>query len=153
MKKEEFPVEPFITFNGFVKINDGSGIDNRGVLQIGYTDGDGDIGLTQNDTLPPYDYNLFMKYFEKQNGVFKEVYITYFNDYTQKLDTLVMNARIPVLTPAGRNKSIKGIIQDTIFINNYDSPYDTVRFEVYIKDRALHESNTVTTPEIVIKKQ
>jgi hypothetical protein len=153
MKKEEFPVEPQIAFGSFVKIIDGSGIDNRGVLEISYTDGDGDIGLSQGDTLPPYDYNFFMKYYEKQNGVFKEVFITYFNEYTQMIDTLDMNARIPMLTPSGRNKAIKGIIQDTIFINNYDSPYDTIRFEVFIKDRALHESNTIITPEIFIKKQ
>lgn len=153
LNQEDFPVEPWIRFNGFAKIIDSTGIDNRGILEIYYQDGDGDIGLTQNDTLPPYDYNLFIRYFEKKNGQFEEVFLTFFNKETQTVDTINMNARIPMLTPSGKNKAIKGIIQDTLFINNYSSPYDTILFEVYIIDRALHESNRVTTPEIWIKKQ
>jgi hypothetical protein len=152
LKQEEFPIEPQITYNGFLKIQDSTGIDNRGVIEIGYTDGDGDIGLSDSETDPPYDYNLFLTYFEKQNGIFKKVDITYFNDSTNQYDTLNMNARIPVLTPQGRHKAIKGIIQDTIFINNPLSAYDTIRFDIYIKDHALHMSNTVSTQEIVVKK-
>jgi hypothetical protein len=153
LKQEVFPVEPQITFNGFTKIQDSTGIDNRGVIEIGYTDGDGDIGLADSDTVPPYDYNLFMTYFEKQNGLFKQVEIVYFNDSTNQFDTLNMNARIPMLTPEGRHKAIKGIIQDTIFINNPLSSHDTIRFDIYIKDRALNVSNTVSTPEIIVKKK
>jgi hypothetical protein len=152
LERIEFPPEPIITFNGFAKIDDGSGADNRGVIEISYQDGDGDIGLTQMDTVPPYDYNLIIRYFEKKNGQFEEVFLTYYNSETQEYDTINLNARIPLLTPTGKNKSIKGIIQDTIYINNYSSPYDTVRFEVYILDRALHQSNTVSTPQIVINK-
>ena len=153
LEKVEFPIEPMISFNGFAKIVDTTGIDNRGILEIHYQDGDGDIGLKDSDTLPPYDYNMIICYFEKIDGRFEEVFLTYYNKDTQKMDTINMNVRIPMLTPSGKNKAIKGIIQDTLYINNYASPYDTIRFEVYILDRALHESNRVTTPEIWIKKQ
>jgi|OpeIllAssembly_1097287.scaffolds.fasta_scaffold463178_2 hypothetical protein len=153
LEKVEFPIEPAIKFNGFAKIIDSTGIDNRGILEISYQDGDGDIGLTERDTLPPYDYNFFVRYFEKINGQFEEVFIKFYNNETGEYDTINMNARIPLLTPAGKNKAIKGIIQDTLYINNYSSPNDTIRFEVYIMDRALHESNHVTTPEIRIIKQ
>lgn len=47
LEKVEFPIEPAIQFNGFAKIIDSTGIDNRGVLEIYYQDGDGDIGLTE----------------------------------------------------------------------------------------------------------
>lgn len=153
LEKVEFPIEPEIRFNGFAKIIDSTGIDNRGIIEIYYQDGDGDIGLTEKDSLPPFDYNFFIRYFEKINGQFQEVFITYYNNETEEYDTINMNARIPMLTPISKNKAIKGIIQDTLYINNYTSPNDTIRFEVYIRDRALHESNRVTTPEIWIKKQ
>ncbi len=153
LEQVEFPIEPYIELNGFAKIIDSTGIDNRGILEIHYQDGDGDIGLTDLDTLPGWEYNMFIRYFEKINGQFEEVFITYFDKDSLKLDTISMNARIPLLTPAGKNKAIKGIIQDTLYINNYSSSHDTIRFEVYIRDRAFHESNRVTTPEIWIKKQ
>ncbi len=152
-EKIEYPIEPYIEFTSFIKLNDGSGIDNRGILEFYYTDGDGDIGLYDEETQPPYDYNLIIKYFEQQNGEFKEVFITYFNEETQEIDTVSMNARIPILMPVGKNKAITGTIQDTLFINNYSSPFDTIRFEVYIVDRAFHESNTITTPPIIVKKE
>lgn len=153
MEREEYPPEPIIQFKAFYKLVDGSGIDNRGILEFTYTDGDGDIGLYDYDTIPPYDYNLFVKYYEQQNGVFKEVFLTYEDPFTGDIDTVNLNARIPILTPTGKNKAIKGTIQDTLFINNYESHYDTVKFEVYIKDRALNESNTIETPPIIIDKE
>lgn len=150
---EVFPIEPIITYTGFVKIDDGVEYDNRGVVKFSYTDGDGDIGLEDSDTIAPYDYNLFVNYYEMQNGEFKQVWITYYNDNTEQYDTISLNARIPMLTPNAVNKAIKGTIQDTLFINNYSSSYDTVKFECWIMDRALHESNHIFTPPILINKQ
>lgn len=150
---EVFPIEPIINYNGFVKINDGLDYDNRGVLEFSYTDGDGDIGLRDSDSIAPYDYNLFINYYEMQNGEFKQVYITYYNSETEQYDTISLNARIPMLTPNSVNKAIKGIIQDTLFINNYSSSFDTVKFECWIMDRALHESNHIFTPAIIIDKE
>jgi hypothetical protein len=117
-KFEEYPIIPHIEFVSFAKI---------------YND------LKQSDTIPPYDYNFYISYFEKQNGEFVELI----------LDP-PLNARIPMLTPSGINKSIKGEIEDEIFLN-YTSQYDTIRLEVYILDRALHKSNVIQTPEIYIK--
>jgi len=152
LEEEDFPIEPLIEFSTFVKLDDGLGYDNRGVLEITYKDGDGDIGLLDSDTIPPYDYNLFINYFEMQNGEFKQVFITVYNTDTEQDDTISFNARIPILTPDGVNKSISGIIQDTLFINNYASDFDTIKFECWIMDRALHESNHVFTPPIIINK-
>ncbi len=139
-KFEEYPIIPHIEFVSFAKIyNDTLEAYTKGILTISYTDGDGDIGLKQSDTIPPYDYNFYISYFEKQNGEFVELI----------LDP-PLNARIPMLTPSGINKSIKGEIEDEIFLN-YTSQYDTIRLEVYILDRALHKSNVIQTPEIYIK--
>jgi len=68
--------------------------------------------------------------------------------------TLTFNARIPILTPAGRNKNIKGDI--TMYLELYFARQilksDTIGFEIYIKDRDLNESNVVETPLFIIKK-
>lgn len=153
-KYEEFPPEPSIEFLDFATIRDFDGIDQRGILKIGYTDGDGNIGLNDEDTVAPYDFNLFIKYFELQNGIFKEVVNpVYVNDSTVIYDTINFNGRIPILTPVGKNKAIRGEIEDTLFINNPLSRFDTLKFEIYIVDRDLNKSNIVETPAIIIKKR
>jgi hypothetical protein len=155
-KYEDYPPEPTIEFMDFTLLRDEQGIDQRGVLRFSFADGDGNIGLLDTDTLPPYDYNLFVSYFERQNGVFKEIFLitpNYINDTTIVYDTATFNGRIPILMPAGKNKAISGEIEDTLFVNNPLSTFDTIMFEVYIQDRKLNKSNTIQTPPIVVKKQ
>lgn len=148
-KDDEFSDIPEIKFEAFTKVyNPASGLYDRGVLKFSFTDGDGDIGLSQNDTLPPYDYNLFITYYEIRNKDTVEVPLTYYDPVENKIDTLTMNARIPVLNPNENGKAIKGEIEDTLFIYNYNSSYDTILFEVYIKDKALNQSNRIKTPLI-----
>ncbi len=155
-KVKKFSDIPHIEYIGFIKIyNPDLEIYDRGVLAFSFEDGDGDIGLNTGDTAPPfnasskYHYNLIITYFEMQNGVLTEVPILWFNPQTGQYDTLTLSARIPNLTPQGINKAINGEIQDTLFIYNFNSTFDTIKFEAYIIDRALHESNTITTPLIV----
>jgi hypothetical protein len=147
-KEEDFPVVPEIKYESFLRLyNPNSGLFERGVLTISFTDGDGDIGLRPRDTVPPYDYNFFIDYYEIQFGDTVKVDII----DPISLDTLTFNQRIPMLTPGGANKSIKGEIEDTLFIYNYSSPFDTIMFEMYIVDRALHQSNVIQTPLILRK--
>lgn len=152
-KKEDFPDIPHIEYESFLKIRNSQDIDEKGILEFSFTDGDGDIGLYSWDTVAPYDYNLFITYFEKQNGEFKEVVLTYYNKITQEYDTINFNARIPIINSSGESKPFKGKVEIELFINNYFSDFDTIRFDAYIKDRALNESNTISTPEIIVKKQ
>lgn len=154
-KYEEYPPEPTISYLDFVVLRDAQGIDQRGVLKFSYTDGDGNIGLYPHDTMPPYEYNLFIKYFELQNGIFEEVLLinSYYNEDTVLVhDTATFNGRIPILTPAGKNKAIRGEVEDTLFINNPLSQFDTIKFDVYIEDRDFNKSNVISTPPILLKK-
>jgi hypothetical protein len=130
------------------KISNNTTIDDKGVLKIFFTDGDGDLGLADFDTMPPFNknseyyYNYFITYFEKQHGTFKKVDLP-----------VTFNSRIPRIASKGNSKSIKGEIDLEIYINNPFSTYDTIRFEASICDRALHMSNVITTSEIIIKKR
>jgi len=147
IKREEYPETPYIEFLDFAKIRNTAGIDSAGVLKLSFTDGDGDIGLAPGDTFAPFNKesefynNFFIRYFEKQKGVVTEVVLPTPN-----------NSRIPLLTPKGQNKALKGEIEIGLFINNPYSLYDTILFEAYILDRALNKSNVITTPEIILKK-
>ena len=153
---DEYPPEPTITYLEFEKIlNEFDSVYDRGILKFEFTDGDGDLGLAKGDTFPPFNpgskyyYNLIIDYFEVRNGVETPVYLTFFNAVTQQFDTVYLSARIPLLTPRGSNRSISGEIQDTIFIYNYNSEFDTLFLKFHIIDRALHESNEEKTEYIV----
>ncbi len=146
-KEEVFPPEPAITFLSFTKLANTTSIDDKGVLKIFFTDGDGDLGLADYDTAAPFDknsiyyYNFFIKYYEKQHGTFVEVNLP-----------VTFNSRIPRLQSSGNSPSIKGEIELEVYINNPFSAFDTIQFEASICDRALHMSNVISTPEIIVKK-
>ncbi|NTV83084.1 MAG: hypothetical protein HGA23_02140, partial [Bacteroidales bacterium] len=130
---EEYPPEPVITFLDFEKIyNETDSIYNRGILKFEFTDGDGDLGLDDGDTFPPFNpgskyyYNLIIDYYEVRKGVETPVPITFYNNETEEYDTVYLSARIPLLTPKGSNKALTGEIYDTIFIYNYNSSFDTL---------------------------
>lgn len=150
LKTEEFPPQPSIAFKSFEQFADSA------VITIGFTDGDGDIGLGQDQTDPPHDtssyyyYNYYLEYFLKENG-----------SWVLK-DTI--GHRIPVITPTGQNKALEGEIArrfEAVQIPGFESPWyanlddadenDTVRFECLIIDRALNVSNKVSTGEIVLE--
>ncbi|MDP4282762.1 MAG: hypothetical protein Q8867_11570 [Bacteroidota bacterium] len=146
LKKESYPDVPQIGFLGYENVFDSGSYATRGIFMISYTDGDGDIGLSGGDTLAPYNkvgdyyYNLVIRYYEKQKGVFQLV----------QTDP-PFSARIPLLSKLGERKAIKGTITDTLVLNP-KPVYDTIRFEIFIYDRALHKSNVVTTPVIVTRR-
>ncbi len=155
---DEYPPEPTITYLDFEKIfNETDSIYDRGILKFEFTDGDGDLGLAKSDTFFPFNpgskyyYNLIIDYYEVRKGVETPVWLTFFNSETQEFDTIYLSARIPLLTPKGSNKALSGEINDTIFIYNYYSDFDTLFLKFRIVDRALHESNIETTPYIVRK--
>jgi len=147
IEKEKYSNIPEIKYVSFVKIGNETGADAQGILKISFTDGDGDVGLDKSDTLGMfsrdsiYYNNFFIKYFEKQNGVITEIELPF-----------AMHSRIPMLTPQGKNKALKGEIEIKLFINNPVSQFDTILFEAFIVDRALNKSNTIITPEIKINK-
>jgi hypothetical protein len=146
-KAEEYPIEPVITFKSLTTIKDANGYDTQGILEFEFTDGDGDIGLNASDTLAPY----IGEYSKVVHAVFY-----YFSNgswlYTPHLSPNGDDDRstIPVITPEGNQKAIRGIIRKDHIGFPINVTNLRVRFEVYIYDRALHKSNVITTSEIVI---
>ena len=145
INEEQYPLRPQIEFGSFATARDVNGKDSLGVITISYTDGDGNIGLYSWDTVEPYKYNFYLKFMELVNNELMEV---------KPVGSIPFNARIPILTPVGRNKNIKGEITRTLELY-FAKPVlksDTVAFEIYIKDRTLLESNIIETPLFVLKR-
>jgi len=146
VKEDQYPVVPHIEFTGYGIYSAADGTDSTCKITISYTDGDGDIGLTEADNLEPYKYNYYLKLMQLVDGQMVDVILP--------TDSITFNARIPILTPTGRNKNIKGEISMNfdLYFNSYLLKSDTIGFEIYIIDRALNKSNIVTTPNLTIIK-
>jgi len=154
-KAEQYPIEPCITYNGLTYQTDSDGAFNGNVIvSIGYTDGNGDLGLDDGDTIPPFNangeyyYNMLVAYQRYENGTFVEKPLLSWNNETQSYDTISFNARFRRLLDGDIEKPISGVIDYTMMVKNPFSPNDTIRFAISIIDRALNVSNTITTGPI-----
>ena len=111
-------------------------------LKFSLIDGDGDIGLRQEDTAAPYVdkfyYNFYFYLLEKNDTGFAEV------EFEEPL-----HSRINYIEQKeGQNKTLKADIEVHVAEYGLTELPDTFKFEFYIIDRALHESNVVLTPEL-----
>ena len=110
---------------------------------INFWDGDGNMGLNKGDTTGDFDktkkfyHNIFVSHYEKENG-----------NYIKKKN-ISYNGRIPTLRALKPKKSLKGVIEYKIKILSYKS--DTLKFDFQIADRALNLSNTIESPEVILK--
>ena len=160
-KPVEYPIEPKIEYQGFTYLFDADSVfSGQGVISFSYTDGDGDLGLDDTDTLPPFGlhdahyYNLVIDYLKCVNGQFVKTPLlsphvpTSPDDTLVLYDTVTFNARFKRLRDSEEPKAISGTMDCTLIVQNPLSPNDTVMFEIHILDRALHESNVIQTEAI-----
>jgi hypothetical protein len=145
---------PHITFKDLELVFGYDSLYNKiliGKLEFSFIDGDADIGIDSlniiKDTTSWYEnnYNVFLKPYEKidtnyyaipNDSTIPPPYFTIFKN--EKLDR------------SGQNKTIKGTITLNI---TYEiiPPYDTIKYEFYIRDRAGNNSNVEVTSDIGFK--
>jgi len=143
-KIQQLPPEPSVKYLSFIVFDTTDILGNSckgGRLNFYFEDGDGDLGLRTPETGETDTTNLFLTLYRKTNGAMVQVPA---NDPIKP-----SNYRIPYMERTGQNKILKGTISVT-FLYLFYSPVDTdtVRYDFYIKDRADHSSNTVSTSEI-----
>lgn len=121
-------------------------------LTILFEDGDGDIGLSDSDTIAPYDsgspfaHNLPIIFMEDDGtGNFQEL----INEQTGK-PYGNNHARIPNITPTGKFKAVSGEIIVKITANPAAQNPTKVLLKAKLIDRALNTSNTISTPVLVL---
>lgn len=145
-KIEQLPAIPHIEFTSFTVFDttDILGNNNKaGRLKFYFEDGDGDLGLKQPSEYQTDTTNMFLTLFRKTEGSMNPVY--------DKFDPLLpySSYRIPYMERLGQNQILKGTISIILIYNTY-SPEDTIRYDFFITDRALNESNVASTTEIVV---
>ena len=147
--------EPVISYRGLSYLmNADSTLTGEVILSIGYTDGDGDLGLDDSDSIYPFGnhdphyYNLLVDYLRWDGEQFVETPLLSWNQQTQAYDTISFNARFKRLVFYDEIKAISGTIEYQMMLLNPLSPTDTVKLRVHVIDRTLHESNTIETEAI-----
>jgi hypothetical protein len=175
LTKPDFPFEPSISFASISKksILDGNNqlIEDSIFLSINFRDGNGDIGLSPADTLGrfafrnpdktlnPFYYNFYCDMYRRNKftGEYERVKFPTFRDPILGIDIEGnIHGRVPPLLENARQGPIEGVLRynigglfyDVIGINKRDS----IRFEVFIYDRALNKSNVITTPAVLVNE-
>jgi hypothetical protein len=146
LPEPNLPDNPLIEFQSFELNADGSR-----ELVITFTDGDGDVGLAQNDTLAPhfcadceYHYNLKCEYQELQGGTWVQI------DLDPDAGQIPFYYRVPPAIPTGDNPALDGTIAIAMNSWSLTSAYDSLRFRITLFDRSLNESNETFT-NLVLK--
>ena len=139
-KSDQFSDIPYLEFRKYQLKDSVDALGNMAKiceLHLYFTDGDGDIGLFDEDTIAPFDYNLFVNYFETQNDSLQQINVS-----------PPFHIRIPNLTPSGQNKSLKVNLKYDVDVTYRNS--DTIKFELKLFDRALNESDWVGSGLIIL---
>lgn len=143
-KIEQLPPVPQIEFTSFVVFDTTDILGNKykgGRLKFSFKDGDGDLGLEVPTDNQPDTTNMFFTLYRKNDG---KMIPAPANDPFKP-----SSYRIPYMERLGQNKILKGIIAVTFLYPNY-SKSDTIKYDFYIRDRALNESNMASTSELVL---
>ncbi len=154
-KPEVLPNEPAIEF---VSIRTIDTVDNPDLgnpviynkIKFKLTDGNGDIGNEVLDEDNPSFYNnTFVKLLRKENGIFQEHLII-----SLRGDTIPLEYRLPVVPiSGGQNKTLRAhvfLLLEGINLEKFT--FDTLKYEIYVKDRAGNVSNTIETDEVIIPR-
>lgn len=133
-------------------VNNGYNKDSFIAMNFSFTDGDGDIGLSEEDTAypfaygQPYFYNLKVWMLEKKNGVWRKL-----QDPLNPGDSLNFHERLLPITPTGRYKWVEGQLTLRVPAEYYTLKPDTVKIQVELIDRALHSSGVQETETWVLQ--
>ena len=153
-KNDTTPTPPKITFLEALISSDNS----YSSVNFEFFDADGDLGLKQEENTGNQEYNVFVDYFEKNNGVWELkspiVDSTYnFDTMLWEYNTQYFHVRMPYIENEAK-LSLEGDIKVLLFFNNFKftqtAKADTFRYDISIKDRALHLSNVITTSELIM---
>ncbi len=152
-KKDPTPVPPVITFMEAGLSSDKS----YSVVKFEFYDGDGDLGLKQDENSGEQEFNVFVDYFEMNNGVWQKkspIVDSTFNFDTNvwEYQTQYFHVRMPFIENEAE-LALEGDIQVALFFDYkllLNSKVDTFRYELSIKDRALQSSNVITTADIIL---
>lgn len=139
-----FPDEPALTYVAF-EPTDGGGRN----LVLHFTDGDGNVGLDQNDTLSPFcptcdhHQNLKCEYEELRLGTWTHIPLN------PEAGQVPFHYRVHQVVPSGTDPAQNGTIEVDMAIWHLPTAFDTLRFRITLEDRDLNLSNELVTPAFI----
>lgn len=151
-----YPDVPALELVSWSQQKGSNGKDSLVIVNLKYTDGDGDLGLRDEDNQPPFDfpsrfhYNLFVPFYKFENGNFSQILLN--PQPVNPADSFLnFNQRLPYLTPEGKQRGIDGTIKLTITVWLMSAlpgipPPAQGKFTITLYDRALNSSNTIDLP-------
>ena len=164
-KEESFSPIPEIKFDRFQNYIGTTGNDTAVDFIFTIRDGDGDIGLADNEfdnSCGADNANLYIAYEVKDGAGFRKKNLwLQVVEVTPACDTLVyfdsvqvkFNQRMQYIEPAGNSKSIEATVTYRMDYTSALILLDNIgRFEFYIRDRANHKSNVVFSNELILNK-
>jgi len=155
-----FPSTPSIEFKKLevTRVVDNTGTYDNVAVTVSFKDGEGDLGLTEEQKTADSPYTRYLADGVTLNRNYYNYFITPFVETSPGqfeavplLDVrLPYDSTYPPLDPTnGKAAPLKGDLTFTTKIYaDIDTPIkpgQNIRFEVSIMDRALHESNKITT--------
>ena len=153
-KDKPTPVPPEIKFLDAHIAEDNS----YSAVHFEFFDGDGDLGLRQEENTGEQEYNVFVDYYELTDGNWElksPIIDSSYNFDTMQWEytTQYFHVRMPYINNE-ENLSLEGDISVKLFFNNFKfsqtSDPDTFSYNISIKDRALHSSNVITTSSLIM---
>jgi len=141
-----YPDQPIVTYKSFVIENDSAD------FSFDFTDGNGDIGLSDDEVAPPYNlgsyyyYNLYVQYYEKDD------ILGWVPGKDLAGDSIIFKYRIKPIIDGGKEKPLKGTITvsiEPIFYNPTSPDSDTIRYRIQLIDRDLNMSDWVFSDPVI----
>lgn len=165
-QKPKFPLAPTIRFE---KIGNQTAFDTLTLakedvvtISLFFQDGDGDLGLNQGDTLPPFqefeDANrtrINPNFTNYKVEVFEVIGSEEIPFVFPDADKLGFNGRFPRLQEEGKANPLEGTLNYRLRFrqnNRNIRPNTLLKFRVRILDRSLNISNEAVTDTVRIKK-
>ena len=139
---KSYPEIPSVDYHSFALYGTTDALGNNiliGKLKFEFTDGDGNMGLEQPDSIDLPDsllYNLYLSLYEKDGS-----------EFTKTEDISSLNFRIPYIEREGQNKTLTGTI--TVDLEYKVIDYDTFFYTFYIIDRQFNKSNVDSTEVLI----
>lgn len=163
-KEPNYDKVPHIEYEGYEQQTLTDDFGNRYdslTFSIRFQDGDGDLGLSSDtdhpDMGPPYQflspdgtrnpnyYNFYIDTFLKRDGTFEP--------FPFPTSGFTYSGRFMRLSQDNRLEPLEGILRYSLpawYPSQISVPGTVVKFRIYIKDRALNNSNVVETDEIAL---
>jgi hypothetical protein len=138
VKKTSYPATPDIKFKDFL-VFDGDSAD----IQVKFTDGDGDIGVSDGDSTRTFWVTYYYKDTISNN------YTAYYSSFNN--DTLRTGYIIKSPNDSYKGKPISGEISVRLQQLRHSRKIKNVKYVIHLYDEAGNKSNVISSPEFTIQ--